>query len=172
MDIRDILVDGIEQLSDWLDDNLDGLTLEQVNWCPDGKTVSIGFHAWHITRTADNITNFVFRKQPPIWLSEGYQERFDLPKNPQGTGMPLEDARQLVISDLGLLREYGRKALAASVDYVKSTPVETLAEIQLVKPLGEMPQWRVYRQVIMTHGFMHLGEINTNKGLQGIQFSI
>ena len=38
MDIRDILVDGIEQLSDWLDDNLDGLTLEQVNWCPDGKT--------------------------------------------------------------------------------------------------------------------------------------
>ena len=40
MDIRDILVDGIEQLSDWLDDNVDGLTLEQVNWCPDGKTVS------------------------------------------------------------------------------------------------------------------------------------
>ena len=42
----------------------------------------------------------------------------------------------------------------------------------MVKPLGEMPQWRVYRQVIMTHGFMHLGEINTNKGMLGIAFNV
>ncbi|MFN8508235.1 MAG: DinB family protein [Dehalococcoidia bacterium] len=172
MDIRDILVDGIEQLSDWLDDGLNGLTLEQVNWLPEGKTVSIGFHAWHITRTADNIANFVFRKQPPIWLSEGYVDRFGLPKNPQGTGMPLDEARALQIGDLGLLREYGRKSFAAATDYVKSTSIEALSEVQMVRPLGEMPQWRVFRQVIMTHGFMHLGEINTNKGMLGIAFSV
>lgn len=40
------------------------------------------------------------------------------------------------------------------------------------KPLGEMPKWKVFRQVVMTHGFMHLGEINLTKGLMGMQFAL
>ena len=37
---------------------------------------------------------------------------------------------------------------------------------------GEMPKWKVLRQVVMTHGFMHLGEVNAIKGQLGLQFSI
>jgi hypothetical protein len=35
-----------------------------------------------------------------------------------------------------------------------------------------MPKWKVLRQVVMTHGFMHLGEVNTIKGALGQSFSI
>lgn len=172
MDSRDLLVDGIQQLSEWLDDALAPLTAEQVNWLPDGKTTSIGFSAWHVYRTMDNVTNFVLSGKQPIWISAGYLERFGLPKVAQGTGMAIEDARAIVINEPALLREYGNRVCAATLDYVRTVPEATLAEVQLIKPLGEMPKWRAARQVLMTHGFMHLGEINLVRGMLGLPFAI
>jgi hypothetical protein len=172
VDIRDVLIDGIDQLAEWTDNALEGLTADQVNWLPDGKTVSIGFNAWHVMRTSDNIVNFVFQKQQPIWLRENYLERFGLPKVEQGTGMALDTARDLHVNDPGLLREYGRKVHGEVVGFVRNVSEAELAEVQMVKPLGEMPKWRIVRQVLMTHGFMHLGEINVLRGMMGLQFFI
>jgi hypothetical protein len=172
MDIRDVLVDGISQLFEWLEDNTRELTADQVNWLPAGKSVSIGFNAWHVYRTADNITNFVFQRKQPIWVDKGYVERMGLPKVDQGTGMGLEDARAVVIKEPGLLREYGAAVAQDTLAFVKQVPLDTLMEVQMIRPLGEMPKWRVLRQVIMTHGFMHLGEINGAKGQLGLQFGI
>jgi hypothetical protein len=170
MEIRDVLIDGIEQLADWTDGGIKDLSKEQVNWLPVGKTVSIGFNAWHIFRTADNITNFVCRKQPTIWMEKGFMERMGLPKVDQGTGMAMEDARAVVINDLGTLREYGSAVLKDCAAYLKTVPEAVLNEVQMIRPLGEMAKWRVFRQVVMTHGFMHLGEINAIKGQQGLGF--
>jgi hypothetical protein len=172
VDIRDILIDGIEQMTEWTDQALAPMTTEQVNWLPEGKTVSAGFNAWHVYRTADNITNFVMKKQKPLWLEQGYAERMQLPPIDQGTGMGLEEARAIHIADLAQLREYGNAVAKDTLAFLKDVPLATLEEVQLVKPLGEMPKWRMVRQVIMTHGFMHLGEINAIKGQLGLQFSI
>jgi hypothetical protein len=172
MEVRDILVDGVTQLKEWSDDALKGLTAEQLNYLPNGRCVSIGFNAWHVYRTADNIVNFVMKKQPPIWLAQGYVDKTGLPKVEQGTGMGLEDARNIRIDDGALLLEYGNRVLDDVLDYLKDVPYATLEETQMVKPLGEMPKWRVFRQVIMTHGFMHLGEINGLRGQLGLSFSI
>jgi hypothetical protein len=172
VEIRDILIDGITQLGDWMDDALDPLTAEQVNWLPDGKTVSIGFNAWHVMRTTDNIVNFVFQKKQPIWMAQGYLEQMGGPKVEQGTGMTIEIARSIRIEDPSKLREYGKKVTDDCLAFLKAVPMEELEQVQMVKPLGEMPKWRVCRQVLMTHGFMHLGEINAIKGTMGLQFSI
>lgn len=172
MDIRDLLIDGIDQLGDWMDDALKGLSKDQVNWLPEGKTVSIGFNAWHIMRTQDNITNFVFKKATPIWMEKGFVEKLGLPKVEQGTGMSLDDARALTVGDPALLRDYGRLVQKDALEYLKTVDLASLEEVQMIRPLGEMPRWRVFRQVVMTHGFMHLGEINGIKGQLGLQFSI
>jgi len=172
MDVRDVLIDGIEQLNNWLDDGIKTLEPEQVNWLPAGKSVSIGFNAWHILRTEDNVTHFVLQKKMPIWVEQNYVERFGLPKVDQGTGMTLEDARAIQINDPALLCEYGAKVAVATADYLKNVPIEELLEVQMVKPLGEMPKWQLMRQVVMTHGFMHLGEINGLKGQLGLQFNV
>ncbi|MGI8925770.1 MAG: DinB family protein [Tepidiformaceae bacterium] len=172
MDIRDVLIDGIEQLNSWLDEAIKDLTPEQLNHLPEGKMVSPGFSAWHVLRTQDNITNYVFQKKPTIWMERGYVERMGLPKVDQGTGMDLEAARAIRIEDPALLREYGALVAKESVAYLKGVPLETLEEIQMIRPLGEMPRWKVFRQVVMTHGFMHLGEINAVKGMLGMQFGI
>lgn len=172
MDIRDLLADGVQQLNDWTLDALKDLSLDQINEVPGGKTVSAGFNAWHIWRTMDNITNFVFQRKQPIWLERGYCEKLGLPKIEQGTGMSLEDAQAIKINDKDVLLSYGREVGTSTVEFLKAVPLETMEEVQLIKPLGEMPRWRVFRQVVMTHGFMHLGEINMYRGLKGLQFSI
>ncbi|WBL36715.1 DinB family protein [Tepidiforma flava] len=170
--IREMLIDGIEQLNDWFDDALKGLTDEQANWLPPGKTVSIGFNAWHTLRTQDDIVNFVLQgRKPTVWMSEGFAERLGLPPVGQGTGMSLEDARALRVS-VEPLREYCQRVKAVTLEFVKNVPEEELEQIQQIRPLGEMPKWKVLRQVVMTHGFMHLGEVNTIKGAQGMGFSI
>lgn len=74
--------------------------------------------------------------------------------------------------NLADLREYGAKVSASTLEFLKNVPLDTLNEIQMVRPLGEMPRWKVLRQVVMTHGFMHLGEINGTKGQLGIGFFI
>jgi hypothetical protein len=170
VDIRDVLIDGIAQMNEWMDGAIRDLSPEQVNYLPEGKTVSIGFNAWHVFRTQDNITNFVFRKQSPIWMEQGYLEKLGLPKVEQGTGMDLGTARSLTISDPSVLREYGDKVGKDCVSYLKDVDVDSLNEVQMIKPLGEMPRWRVFRQVCMTHGFMHLGEVNAIKGQLGLGF--
>lgn len=172
MDIRDVLVDGIEQMGEWMDGALEPLSSEQLNWLPAGKSVSAGFNAWHVYRTADNITNFVMKREKPLWLTAGWAERMSLPAVDQGTGMTMENARAIVVADAGMLREYGTAVMKDTVAYVKEVPLATLEEVQMIKPLGEMPKWRVFRQVIMTHGFMHLGEVNAIKGQLGLQFMI
>jgi DinB superfamily len=173
MDLRDVLIDGITQLADWTEEALVPLSKEQVNWLPEGKTTSIGFNAWHIMRTADNITNFVMQdRKPTTWMTAGYAEKMALPKVDQGTGMSLEDARAIKIADPALLREYGAVVYKDCLDFLKQWPLEKANEVQMIKPLGEMPRWRVFRQVVMTHGYMHLGEINFAKGILGLQFSI
>jgi hypothetical protein len=95
-----------------------------------------------------------------------------LPQVAQGTGMSLDDARAIRIEDPALLMAYSTAVAKECASFVRTVPLETLEEIQMIKPLGEMPRWRVFRQVVMTHGFMHLGEINALRGQLGMSFSI
>jgi hypothetical protein len=170
MDIREGLFDGVTQLNEWTDEAIKDLSPDQLNHISGGKTVSIGFNAWHVMRTQDNITNFVLQRKTPIWMEQGYVERFGLPKVEQGTGMGLDDAHAITISDVGLLREYGKAVAADTLAFLRDVDPGTLMVVQMSKPLGEMPRWRVFRMVVMTHGFMHLGEINHIKGELGLQF--
>jgi hypothetical protein len=172
VEVRDILIDGVDQMTEWLAGAIKDLTNEQVNYLPTGMTTSIGFNTWHVVRTADNITNFVMQdRKPPIWMSKGYVERGDLPKVDQGTGMDMEISRGLKF-DNAVLREYLADVREDTLAFLKVVPMEKLEEVQMIRPLGEMPKWRVIRQVVMTHGFMHLGEVNAVKGQLGLGFFI
>lgn len=171
-EVRDVLIDGIEQMNEWLSSAVKDLTDEQVNYLPEGKTTSIGFNTWHVVRTQDNITNFVLQdRKPPIWIEKGYADRMALPKVDQGTGMAMEDARSLKFENAAL-RAYLEDVQKATIEFMKVVPMEKLEEVQMIRPLGEMPKWRVVRQVVMTHGFMHLGEVNAIKGQLGLGFFI
>ena len=74
----EVLLDGIQQVVDWYDEALIGLTEEQVNHHPGGLGMSIGWNAWHWYRTVDNITHLIFKGEKPLWITQGYFEKLDL----------------------------------------------------------------------------------------------
>jgi len=172
MQVRDLLLDGIDHMNTWMIEAVDELTLDQLNWVPgEGVALSAGFNAWHIFRTQDNLTNFVLQgRKPPLWLSAGFMERVGGPKIEQATGMSLEDARAIIIKDKVALIDYGRAVAAGSLAYLQTLDDAALEQTTTIRPQGEIPLWRLYREVYMTHGFMHLGEINVLRGIQGLKF--
>ncbi|MGK2964298.1 MAG: DinB family protein [Tepidiformaceae bacterium] len=171
MDFRDVLVNGLEHMNTWMCDAVEEMTPEQLNWLPtEGVAVSAGFNAWHIFRTEDNITNFVFQRKQPIWLAGGFMEKVGGPKVDQGTGMTLDDARAVQVQDKAALLEYGKTVAADTLAFVKGQDLSWLEETTTIKPQGELPRWRILREIYMTHGFMHLGEINVLRGIQGMPF--
>ena len=72
------------------------LTAEQLHFRPSGVSNSIGWEAWHVFRTADNIVHFVFHRERPVWLQQGLDGAWGLPRVEQGTGMDPDVAHALV----------------------------------------------------------------------------
>ncbi len=169
MDGREVLLDGIQQVVDWYDEALLSLTEEQLNYHPGGLGMSVGWNAWHWYRTVDNITHLVFKREKPLWITQAFYEKLELDPRQQGTGMPGDEAAAIKIKDADILRAYGEAVTAACLELLRSIDESVFSEMQRIDPLGEMPKWRVFRQVIMTHGFMHLGEIYAVKGQMGLQ---
>lgn len=136
------------------------LSEEELHFRPEGPCNSIGFDAWHIARTADNLIHFAFEREPPVWLQQGLNEAWNLPKADQGTGMTPEQAFALRFPDAKLLAQYARDVSAAIVPRIAAMSDEYLEERMEIRPNGNLARWEIIGQVIVNHGHDHYGQIN------------
>ena len=89
-----ILRTSLVSMHSLLDKAVDGMTAEHFNFRPQEGGVSAFFSLWHYVRTEDNIVNFVVQREPTVWLKGEYDQRFQLHRTGQGTGMTVDEARQ------------------------------------------------------------------------------
>jgi len=146
---------------------IEDLSLEELHYQPHAEMNSIGFEAWHVARTADNLVHFAFERQQPVWLQQGLDKAWNLPKADQGTGMEGDIAHQLRFPEAGLLAQYARDVAAAVVPRIEAMSDEYLATTTTIKPQGEMTRADIIAQVIVIHGNNHLGQVNLSRTLQG-----
>lgn len=146
---------------------IEGLTPDELHFRPDGPCNSIGFDAWHIARTADNLVHFAFERELPVWLVQGLNEAWDLPKADQGTGMTPEQAYALRFPDAKLLAQYARDVSAAIVPRIAAMSDEYLSERMDIRPNGNLARWEIIGQVMINHGHDHYGQINLALTLAG-----
>ena len=146
---------------------IEGLNEQELHFRPDGPCNSIGFDAWHIARTADNLIHFAFERELPVWLQQGLNEAWDLPKADQGTGMTPEEAYALRFPDAKLLAQYSRDVSAAIVPRIESMSDDYLTERMDIRPNGNLARWEIIGQVIVNHGHDHFGQINMALTLSG-----
>ena len=154
-----------------LDQAMEELTQEQAHWKPADQINHIAFITWHYTRTVDNLTRFVFRRQPTLWMEGKWDERFGLDSRAQGTGMSHEDAGSLRIPDLPAFRDYMKEVWHETQVYLDTVNSEELERVLTVRPLGELPIREILGTSILTHGYTHLGEIWMLRSLQGLRSS-
>lgn len=149
------------------------LTPEELHYRLHDNTNSIGFEAWHVARTADNIVNFAFERKPPVWLEQNLFEQWNLPKVDQGTGMAPEEAHALRFPEAGKLAQYCRDVGASVVPQIRAMSDDYLEQSMTIRPQGEMRKVDILAQVVLNHGNNHVGAANvalTALGKPGMGF--
>jgi len=150
------------------DKAFDGLTPDQIHRVPAGhpKANTIAWGVWHYVRTEDNVVRYILQNRRPIvWAEGGYADKLGLPPVAQGTGMTTQEAQALRIKDLALFREYVAKVWASTDEFLAKVDPAALDATVMIKPLGEMPGIRALAQVCVSHGFMHVGELELARTL-------
>ncbi len=175
MTLVEFIKSELRRLHGSLDAATRDLTPEQWHAIPGGnpRANSIAFEMWHYARTEDNIVRFILQgRRPTVWMEGGYAEKLGLPAVAQGTGMSAEDAQALRIDDLVAFRAYVDAVYKSSDEYLANPDASTFDSPVTVKPLGEMPAIRALGQVVVSHGFTHLGELELMRTLMGLKPAI
>jgi hypothetical protein len=143
------------------------LSVDELNARPHEAANSIGFDAWHVFRTADNLVHFVFHREQPLWLQQGLDAAWGLPRVAQGTGMETAEAHALRFPEATLLGRYAHDVVAAICPRIEAMTDDFLAETTRVQPHGELTRLDAIGRTILTHGAVHLGHINLARTLLG-----
>ena len=53
---------------------------------PNDQSNSISWLLWHMTRVADNFVHIRFQEAPPLWVQDGWHEKFGMGSDPQDIG--------------------------------------------------------------------------------------
>jgi hypothetical protein len=160
----------VARLHKMLEATLSGITSEQLHAVPANhpKANTIAWGLFHCVRTEDNVVRFVLQdRRPTVWTEGGYADRLALPPVAQGTGMTVADAQALRIKDPDLFREYMRQVWASTDDLCAKAAPGFFDKVVTVKPLGEMPAIRALGQIVVSHGMMHLGQMELVRTLVG-----
>lgn len=165
--LADYLALFTERLLQMTARSIEDLNDEQVHFRAHADMNSVGFEAWHIARTADNLIHFAFERQQPVWLQQGLDTAWNLPKADQGTGMSPDDAYALRFPTGELLAKYARDVAGAVVPRIAAMSDGYLATTTTIRPQGELPRAEIIGQVIVAHGHDHIGQINLARTLQG-----
>ena len=148
------------------ENTLKELTPEQLVYVPAPTANHIGFSAWHWVRTEDNIVQFVLQRVNTVWLDEGLDVAWGLPRNAQGTGMPVADAQAMRLPSPVAFLAFSRKVWARTDGYLDRLEDAELERIVRVMPFGEIPVFQALGQTIISHGNQHIGEIWLNLEIQ------
>lgn len=161
------LAELTDRLLKYLVRGVEDLDVEQIHFKAIEDTNSLGFDVWHAVRIIDNQVFFVFDREQPVWLAQGFDARFGLPRIEAGTGMPEEIAHNLRFPDAAGLIEYIEAVRAAAVPKLANATMEYLETPVLARPGGERPRMELVNHFVLWHGIGHLGRVSLARSMMG-----
>ena len=148
---------------------VDGLTVEQLCDTRGGVTNSIGWDVWHVVRTIDNIVHFVFEREQPVWLRDGFDSKWGLPRVAQGTGQDPNDAYSMAFPAPQELNTYTRAVQVAVVPRIEAMSMDYLSGVLFIRPWGDIPRMEAIGHGLIGHGNGHLGRASLARALYGLK---
>ena len=146
---------------------LDGLSTEDLNRQPAPDCNSIGWLAWHLTRSHDrNMSELMGKEQ--LWISENWHARFNRAPDPAETGVGHTPAQAaaFICPSAQLIKDYHHAILARIKHYIENTLTEAELDRQTHSPTlnNDAPAMRRITGVIQ-QGFLHVGQAGYVRGL-------
>ncbi len=163
----DVYRNQYEMANNWLEDTIDGMTPEQVNFLPEGKAHSVGANYCHHVQALDAIILGMLKGGQPLMASTFAGQCGSTEPAPIGDWS--EWARTTTV-DLDQARTYAQAVYAAVDEYFAGLSDDGLDEMIDLSFLGmgEQPQWFMLNLLLIDTA-LHTGEISAIKGIQGLK---
>lgn len=167
MHSRDVLSYAFSQVSETLQQTLEGLTAEQLTArvAPDANPVA--WLAWHLLRVQDDHVADVAGSEQ-VYTAQGFARRFDLPLDDSaiGYGMSPEEVAAVRVEDPALLVEYSAAVHARTAEFLAGLSDADLDRV--VDTRWDPPVTLGVRLVsVLSDDLQHLGQIGYVRGLLG-----
>jgi len=167
MEWQQLIIDIFERISQDLEQVLDGLTVDDLNQRPRPDCNSIGWLAWHLTRSHDrNISELAEEEQ--LWIKDKWHAKFDRAPDPaeMGFGYSSEDALAFRSPDGKTLLEYHHAVLELARRYIGGTLSETELKRESASPtFGNIATVRRRLVGVVNDGLQHVGQAAYVRGL-------
>ena len=173
MELLNMLIDAAQRPRERFLNVLAGLTPEQANAFPaaaDAPSVkSVSWLAWHTAREQD-LQIAALAGTETLWTAQGWRERFNLnlPDNTEDWHHTPQEAAEVTVDDIELLRGYLDAATEATIRYLKSLDPTSLDDI--IDRNWNPPVTRATRLVsIIDDAAMHSGQAVYARRLLGLE---
>ncbi|WFB06005.1 DinB family protein [Streptomyces sp. LX-29] len=130
MNSADLLVDAFTRVRETVHEAVEGLTADELATRLDGRSNTIGWLVWHLTRIQDDhIADVAEREQ--IWTGEGWYDRLALPFAAEDTGYGhrARDVAAVRVDSPDLLLGYYDAVHEGTVDYVRGLDDDALDRV-------------------------------------------
>jgi hypothetical protein len=147
-------------------------THEQFLWRPNPGISNIAYLLWHLVRIEDLTIQTQFRKAPLIYEAEEWANRLGLDPRLQPVGLASEQL-DAVVYRLEDFLPYAREVWNNTSRVLKDMQNEDLEQSVNVRDLPAVTSvGALFRTVLVTHPWCHLGEILYIKQLQGWRYRL
>jgi len=162
-----LVLDQFERIEQELGFALDGLTVEDLNRQPAPDCNSIGWLAWHLTRSHDrNMSEIIGEEQ--LWTRDGWHARFGRAPDPgeTGVGHTPQQARSFVSPPREVIMAYQHAILGRIREYLGTSLTEAELERDYTSPTFKTTR-RVEGALIgvIQQGFLHVGQAGYVRGM-------
>ena len=160
MEWQQLIMDLFLRISQELERVLEGLTVDDLNQIPRADCNSVGWLAWHLTRSQDRNVGEVMGEEQ-LWIKGSWHAKFNRAPDPSETGFghSSEDAAAFRSPDSKTLLAYHGAVLERSKDYISSKLSETeLARESKSLTLATVNPVRVRLVGVINDSLQHVGQ--------------
>jgi hypothetical protein len=167
MESQEVLSDAYGKILAEVEHVLEGLKPEDLSWQPRPECNSIGWLAWHLTRTQDSAISFLMREEQ-IWIKEGWYEKFGRPadKKDIGGGHTPEDVASFKVPEIPVIIGYHLAVLTRSKNYFATLTNQDLDRVLNVKFLPPLTTIGAFILMMLADGMEHAGQMGYVRGLR------
>jgi len=167
MEWKNLLIDGYGRVPEFLENVLEGLTQDDLDWQPRHDSNSIGWLIWHLTRQQDAQTASLMGEEQ-LWIKDEWYVKFERPpeSNDVGFGHSPEQVSAFKSPEAKTLLDYNRAVVERSKQYVSSSS-ETDLDRELNEPWFQpLPTVGVRLVSILDDSILHAGQAAYVRGLR------
>jgi hypothetical protein len=161
-----LVADQIRRVQRDLESTLDGIDPALLDRSPGPAANTIGWLAWHLTRSHDrNVSEL--RGAPQLWIASGWHERFGRGPDPGETGFghSADELAAFRSPPAAVLVAYHAAVVHMVLGYLREAPDDELGRETTSPTLGNTRTVQSRLVGVLAEGLQHVGQMAYLRGL-------